>query len=102
MKRVHTLTLAALLAVASFIPVTSIHAADAASTATAVTMAASVKARLDAEPALKGADITVLMSGTTVTLKGTMTSPVARVKAVEIAKATEGVTKVVNKISLAK
>ena len=101
MKRMYSLTLAALLTVATFIPATSVHAADAAS-AVAATMAASVKARLDAEPALQGSDITVSLKGSTVTLKGTMTSPVARVRAVEIAKATEGVTKVVNKISLAK
>ena len=102
MKRIYSLTLAALLTAATFIPATSVYAADAASTAVAATMAASVKARLDAEPALQGSDITVSLKGSTVTLKGTMTSPVARVRAVEIARATEGVTKVVNKISLAK
>jgi osmotically-inducible protein OsmY len=65
-------------------------------------LASAVKARLDAEPELKGSNITVTAAADVVTLKGTLASPVVRLKAVEITKATQGVGKVVNKINIKK
>lgn len=75
----------------------------AAQESTDAALAAKVKASIDATPEGKGAEVTVTAaSGGVVTLSGTAASPVARVKIFEAAKATEGVTKVVNKIKLGK
>jgi hypothetical protein len=63
-------------------------------------LASAVKARLDEEPELKGSNITVTAAANVVTLRGTLASPVVRLKAVEITKATQGVGKVVNKINI--
>jgi osmotically-inducible protein OsmY len=63
-------------------------------------LASAVKARLDADPELKGSNLTVTAAANVVTLRGTLASPVVRLKAVEITKATQGVGKVVNKINI--
>jgi hypothetical protein len=59
-----------------------------------------IKARIEAEPDLRDSNITVTTAGNVVTLKGTVSSAASRVKAVEITRATEGVTKVVNKLTI--
>lgn len=63
-------------------------------------LAAKVKSQIDANAA--GSDVTVTAEGGVVTLKGVATDAVARLKIVEAAQKTEGVTKVVNKITIAK
>jgi osmotically-inducible protein OsmY len=65
-------------------------------------LAAKVLARINAEPDLKGHSITVTASNGVVTMEGQAPSPVARAKAAEIAKSTEGVRKINNKMKLAK
>ena len=64
-------------------------------------LAAKVKARIDAEPTLKGA-VTVSASGSNVTLEGEVPSVVERAKAGELAMSTDGVKKVNNKLKLKK
>lgn len=82
-----------------------LHYAFAASSAmqagSADGLAAKVKAKLDAEPALKGA-VTVSASGDNVTLEGEVSSVVDRAKAGELALGTDGVKKVNNKLKLKK
>jgi len=65
-------------------------------------VAAKVKAKLDAEPDLKNHSISVTESKGTVTLEGEAPSVLGRAKAGEIAKNTEGVKKVNNKVKVAK
>ena len=60
-----------------------------------------VKANLFDEDGLKASDINVDTDNHVVTLSGTAPSAVARVRAWEIAKNIEGVTRVVNKMKIA-
>lgn len=108
-KIIRPFRFAALLAALLTLNIPTFYASPADSekaaggTAAMTAISSNVKARLDAEPELKDSNITVVTSSSgVVTLKGAMVSPVARVKAVEIAKATEGVAKVVNKIAIVK
>ena len=64
-------------------------------------LAAKVKARLDADAELKGNTIKVTESKGTVTLEGEAHSVLARATAGEVAKTTEGVKKVNNKVKVA-
>jgi osmotically-inducible protein OsmY len=63
-------------------------------------LAAKVKARLDADAELKGHTITVTESKGAVTLEGEVPSVLARATAGEVAKTTEGVKKVNNKVKV--
>ena len=100
-QSIRILSVAALLAAAplatSVLPTAVLYADAAANT----TLADKVKARFDAETELQGSEITVIVQDGAVTLKGKATSALQRIKAVEIAKATEGVTKVTNKVKIA-
>jgi len=88
--------------------VTATHASAApalspvAAVQSASAVAAKVKAKLDAEPDLKNHSISVTESKGTVTLEGEAPSVLGRAKAGEIAKNTEGVKKVNNKVKVAK
>lgn len=77
-------------------------AAVAADAAADAAISGEVKTHIDAEPSLKDNNITVTALDGIVTLKGSVVSPVTRLKAVEIAQATKGVTKVLNKIDISK
>ena len=75
----------------------------AAATGAAVTdgwITAKLKAKFADEVALNGSDISVETSDHTVTLKGSVSSPAARLRAVEIANGTEGVRLVVNRLAV--
>jgi osmotically-inducible protein OsmY len=65
-------------------------------------LAAKVKEQIAAEPEFSGNEVIVTSDAGVVTLEGVAANPVVRVKIVEKAQATEGVSKVVNKIKLAK
>ena len=78
----------------------AVQAAADATTDAALT--SKVKARLDADAEIKAANIDVTTANGVVTLKGSVASPVLRVKIFDLAKGTEGVTKIVNKLTLAK
>ena len=107
-QSVRTLGLAALCAVitASYIPTASLYAAakekQVVEAPADAALTSKVKAQLDTNSDLKGANLTVTTAGGVVTLKGTVSSPVLRVKAVELVRTIDGVTKVVQKIDLAK
>lgn len=60
-----------------------------------------VKADFIGEDALKGSDINVDVKDHVVTLKGTVASAAGRARAVEIAKTTKGVTRVVDNLTIA-
>lgn len=73
----------------------------AVATATAVTdgwITTKLKAKFADESVLKGSDINVDTTDHVVTLKGTVLSGPAKTRAGEIAKGTQGVTRVVNEI----
>ena len=57
-----------------------------------------VKSRFLGEDLLKGSDINVDCDAHVVTLRGSVKSPAARVRAAELAKTTEGVKRVVNNL----
>jgi hyperosmotically inducible protein len=59
-----------------------------------------VHSRFVGEDALKGSDIDVDTNNHVVTLKGTVASQAGRARAVEIAKTTDGVTKVVDTLTI--
>jgi osmotically-inducible protein OsmY len=59
-----------------------------------------VHSRFVGEDVLKGSDIDVDTNNHVVTLKGTVKSQAARARAVEIARATDGVTKVVDTLTI--
>lgn len=60
-----------------------------------------VKADFVGEDALKGSDINVDVKDHVITLKGTVPSSAGRLRAVEIAKTTKGVTRVVDNLTIA-
>lgn len=99
---VPTLILTAVLAGVPFAAAAA--QAPAAQTAAAATddIAAKVKAQIDAQSELKGSDVTVTAEGGEVTLKGVVASPLVRAKIGEVTRTTAGVTKVNNKLTLAK
>jgi hyperosmotically inducible protein len=73
----------------------------AAATGAAVTdgwITAKVKAKFADEVVLNGSNISVETNDHTVTLKGSVLSPAARSRALEIANGTEGVRHVVNRL----
>jgi hyperosmotically inducible protein len=63
---------------------------------------AKVKAQIDAQSDLKGMEIDVTTDGGVVTLKGVVPSALMRAKVGELTKNTEGVSKVNNKLTLAR
>jgi osmotically-inducible protein OsmY len=77
-------------------------ATQAATATTDAELAAKVKSQIDADAEFKGNDITVTAAGGVVTLKGVVASPLMRAKVGEITRTTAGVTKVNNKLTLAK
>ena len=97
-----------LVAVGVFASVVSMSAAGPAFSASpavqsapaASSLAAKVKARLDADAELKGHTITVTESKGAVTLEGEVSSVLARATAGEVAHTTEGVNKVNNKVKV--
>ena len=75
----------------------------AAATGAAVTdgwITAKLKAKFADEVSLKGSEISVETNDHTVTLKGSVLSPAARSRAVEIANGTEGVKLVVDRLAV--
>jgi osmotically-inducible protein OsmY len=60
-----------------------------------------VKERFMGVDVLKGSDIDVTTENHVVTLKGTVASAAARTHAVQLARATQGVTRVVNRLTIA-
>lgn len=74
----------------------------AAQAAQAGDLAARVKSQIDANQEFAGSDVTVTAEGGVVTLRGVAPSAVVRLKIVEMTQKTEGVTKVVNKVTIAK
>ena len=60
-----------------------------------------VKTDFIGEDALKGSDINVDTNNHVVTLKGTVTSEAGRARAVAIAKASKGVTRVIDTLTIA-
>ena len=107
-QSVRSLSLAALCAVitASYVPTASLYAAakekQVVEAPADAALSSKVKTQLDTNTELKGANLVVTTTGGVVTLKGTVSSPVLRVKAVELVKTIDGVTKVVQKIDLGK
>ena len=94
---------------AGLISITVVHTSAAAPALSAsaaqsarADVAAAVKAKIDAEPELKNHTITVTASNGTVTLEGEVASLVGRAKAGELAKNTQGVRKVNNKVKVTK
>jgi osmotically-inducible protein OsmY len=63
---------------------------------------AKVKAQIDAQSDLKGMEIDVTTDAGVVTLKGVVPSALMRAKVGELTKNTEGVSKVNNKLTLAR
>jgi hyperosmotically inducible protein len=61
---------------------------------------ASVKTRLFGEDVLKGSDINVDCDSHVVTLRGTVPSDAARARAVELARKTDGVDRVVDRLTI--
>lgn len=96
---VHSLALTALLAGA---PVMATAAPAAAAQAAETDLAAKVKAAIDANPEFQGTNVTVTAAGADVTLNGEVDTVLLRAKIGEVAKGTEGVSKVSNKIKLKK
>jgi len=105
MSRVLTVVAAGLL-LASAVHASAANPVLSASTAqsagTADDVAGKVKAKLDAEPELKNHTIAVTASNGSVTLEGEAPSLVGRAQAGELAKNTEGVRKVHNKLKVSK
>lgn len=109
---IHILCAAALVAVvpqssvASSVRSLSITAnaplARAAQGAAGDALAAKVKSQITAEPEFAGSEVEVANAAGVVTLEGVVPNAVVRLKIVEKTKATEGVTRVVNKIKIAK
>jgi osmotically-inducible protein OsmY len=93
----HILSLTVLLA---GMPAVAVPAAAAQAAATDV--AARVKAQIDANAEFKDLGVTVAAAGDVVTLQGVVPSPLVRAKIGELAKGTEGVSKVNNKLTLEK
>jgi osmotically-inducible protein OsmY len=100
----HTLALTGLLAGAPLAATAAPVAAAQAAPAAAATddLAAKVKSQIDANADLKGSDVAVTAEGGVVTLKGVVASPLVRAKIGEVTKSIAGVTKVNNKLTLAK
>lgn len=65
-------------------------------------LAAKIKGQIASEADFKESQIEVSAVGGDVTLKGVASTAVVRLKIVEKTKATEGVTKVINKVTIAK
>ena len=98
---VHTVMLSALLAGA---PAAAIAAAPRSAQASAADsdITAKVKAQIDAQSELKGMEIDVTTDAGVVTLKGIVPTALLRAKVGELTKNTDGVSKVNNKLTLAK
>lgn len=79
-----------------------VASAAALQNADATEVAAKVKSQIAADAELQGYDVTVTARGSAVTLNGEVPSALVRAKIGEVAKSTEGVTKVDNKLKLAK
>lgn len=99
---VYTVALSALLVgaplAASAAPANAAQAASASDS----DITARVKSQIDAQSDFKGMEVEVSTAQGVVTLKGVAPSPLARAKVGELTKSTEGVTKVINKMTLSK
>jgi osmotically-inducible protein OsmY len=95
----HILSLTVLLA---GVPALAVPAAAAQAAATDADVAAKVKGQIDASAEFKDLGVTVAAAGGVVTLQGVVPSPLVRAKIGELAKGTEGVSKVNNKLTLEK
>ena len=98
---IHTVMLSALLAGA---PVAAIAApaASAQAASSDADITAKVKAQIDAQSELKGMEVLVITESGVVTLTGVVPSALVRAKIGELTKSTDGVSKVNNKLALAK
>ncbi len=67
---------------------------------TATRLQSAVQSRLAADAALRGADVQVYASGSVVTLRGTALSAAQSSAATRVAKATSGVSAVVNQLKV--
>jgi osmotically-inducible protein OsmY len=61
---------------------------------------AKIKAKIALDDTLKGADISVNTDGTTVTMSGTVGSKSQRDRVLQLARETEGVSKVVDQVAV--
>jgi osmotically-inducible protein OsmY len=86
----------------SVAPLRVAYQAQAQSGTPAEDLAAKVKAQIDANQEFSGSEITVTADAGVVTLRGVAPTAVVRLKIVEMAQATEGVTRVVNRVTIAK
>lgn len=77
-------------------------AAQAAGTTGDDAITAKVKSQIDGDAEFRGSVVDVKTAGGVVTLSGETPSAVVRLKIVEKTKSTEGVSRVVNKLKIAK
>jgi osmotically-inducible protein OsmY len=99
---VHTLLLTALLVGAPVFASAAPAAAAQAAQASDADLAAKVKAQIDADAEFKDLGVDVTAASGVVTLRGEVPSALVRAKIGELTKATEGVSKVNNRLSLKK
>lgn len=79
---------------------TKTASSDAGEAITDAWITTKVKTQFVGEDALKGSDINVDTNNHVVTLKGTVATPAGRARALAIAKATKGVTRVVDELTI--
>ena len=75
-------------------------AADMKQTLTEASFTAKIKAKMALDDSVKARTIDVTTSGSTVTLTGTINSPAERERAVSLARETEGITAVVDRLEI--
>jgi osmotically-inducible protein OsmY len=75
-------------------------ASEAGEAITDAWITTKIKTDFVGEDALKGSDINVDTNNHVVTLKGTVATPAGRARAMEIAKTTKGVTRVVDSLTI--
>ena len=72
---------------------------NAIRTGTALPVAERVRLRIHSDKGMEGSQVTVTADDSTVTLRGVVTRPSQRIRAIEIAQSTLGVDKVINEIA---
>ena len=75
-------------------------AADVKQTLTEASLTAKIKAKMALDDSVKARRIDVSTSGSTVTLTGTINSAAERERAVSLARETDGITAVVNRLEI--
>jgi len=75
-------------------------AADMKQSLTEASLTAKIKAKMALDDSVKARTIDVTTSGSTVTLTGRINSPVERERAVSLARETDGITAVVDRLEI--